>query len=281
MDAAAIKEREKATWSTASAGWKRHDRVLVEFSQPVSEELLRRAGVGAGMRVLDLASGTGEPSLTIAERVGPNGSVLGIDLAEPMLAVAREKAARRRLTNVEYRAGDAEGLQLPDGAFDAATMRWGVMFLPDPVAALRHVHKALRPGARFALAAWGPPPENPFLALPLEVLRRHTEVPTPPPASPGLFAFADATRLPGTLTAAGFRDVGSAAFPMRMTSFRDGAEYWTFEREVAGPIARLYDPLPAATRAKVDAEVAAEAEKFRQGESLEIPAMTWIAWGAR
>lgn len=280
-DGAAIKDRERATWSAASVGWKTHDAALVAFSQPVSEELIRRARIAPGMRVLDLASGTGEPSLSIAERVAPHGSVLGIDLAEPMLVVAREKAAQRRLANIEYRAGDAEGLPLPAASFDAATMRWGIMFLPDPVGALRHVHQALRPGAQVALAAWGPPAANPFLGIPLEVLRRHTEVPTPPPGSPGLFAFADAARLPDTLREAGFSNVGSTAFPMAMSNFSSGADYWTFQRAIAGPITRLYEPLPADVRASVDAEVAAEAERFRHGPRLEIPAMTWIGWGTR
>lgn len=281
LDAAAIQERERVTWSAASVGWKTHDELLTTFSRPVSEELVRRAAVGPGMRVLDLASGTGEPSLTTAERVGPSGSVLGIDLAEPMLAVAREKAARRHLTNIEYRAGDAEQLALPERSFDAATMRWGVMFLPDPVGAMRRVHRALKPGAKFALAAWGPPEANPFLRVPLEVLRRHTEVPVPPPGSPGLFAFAEAARLPTTLKQAGFQAVESGEFPLRITIFRSGAEYWNFQRAIAGPIARLYDPLPAETRQEIDVEIAAEAEKFRTGGALELPAMTWIGSGTR
>jgi SAM-dependent methyltransferase len=280
-DGAEIKERERATWSAASVGWKTHDDALVAFSNPVSEELIRRAGIVPGMRVLDLASGTGEPSLSIAERVAPRGSVLGIDLAEPMLAVAREKAVRRGLTNVEYREGDAESLGLPEVAFDAATMRWGIMFLPDPVGALRNLHRTLKPGAKVALAAWGPPAQNPFLRLPMEVLRRHTEVPTPPPGGPGLFAFGDAARLPSTLNEAGFREVGSAELALRMTNFRDGAEYWRFQREIVGPIARLYDPLPPETRAKVDAEVVAEAEKFRRYDTLDLPGMTWVGWGTR
>ena len=280
-DPAAIKDRERAIWSAASAGWKTYDETLVAFSRPVSEALIRRARIARGMRVLDLASGTGEPSLSIAEQVAPGGSVLGIDIAEPMLAVAREKATARGLRNVEFRAGDAEALALPDGSFDAATMRWGIMFLPNPVGALRFVHRVLRPGAAVALAAWGPPAANPFLRIPLDVLRRYTEVPTPAPGSPGLFAFGDPDRLPGALRSAGYQDVESVELPMRMTNFRDGTEYWTFQRAIAGPIARLYEPLDPATRRTIDAEIATESERYRRGDRLEIPAMTWIAGGLR
>lgn len=280
-DAAAIKDREKATWSAASVGWKTHDEALVAFSRPVSEALVRRAGIAPEMRVLDLASGTGEPSLTIAERVAPRGSVLGIDLAEPMLAVAREKAAGRHLSNVEYRVGDAESLTVPESSFDAATMRWGIMFLPDPVRAMRGVHRALKPGAKVALAAWGPPESNAFLRIPVDVLRRHTEVPSPPPGSPGVFAFAEPGRLPATLRAAGFSEVESAELPMRLATFHSGADYWEFQRAIAGPVMRLYEPLDSRTRARVDAEIVSEAERYRRGATLELPAMTWIGWAAR
>jgi SAM-dependent methyltransferase len=280
-DTTTMKEHERATWSAASAGWKTHDEALVAFSRPVSDELIRRAGIGPGMHVLDLASGTGEPSLAIAERVAPLGSVLGIDLAEPMLVVAREKADRRRLSNIEYREGDAEVLPLPESTFDAATMRWGIMFLPDPVGALRRVHRSLKPGAKVALAAWGPPGLNPYLTIPTDVLRRHTDIPSPAPGGPGLFAFGDAERLPSSLKEAGFLDVGSTGLSLRNTSFRNGAEYWRFQREVVGPTLRLYEPLTPAIRAKVDVEVAAEAEKFRRHDRLDLPAMTWVGWGTR
>lgn len=280
-DADAVKERERATWSAVSVGWKTHDAKMIEFSRPVTEELIRHAKIRPGLRVLDLASGTGEPSLSIAERVGPGGSVLGVDLAEPMLAVARDKAAQRGLTNVEYRVADAENLDLPSETFDAATMRWGIMFLPDPVAAMREVRRVLRPDAKLALSAWGPPDANPFLRIPLDVMRRHIDVPTPAPGSPGLFAFAQAARLPATLQQAGFGDVGAAELKLRVKGFETGSDYWTFQRAIAGPIARLYEPLSPELRRTIDEEVAAEAEKYRVGSQLEVPAMTWIGWGTR
>jgi ubiquinone/menaquinone biosynthesis C-methylase UbiE len=234
------------------------------------------------MRVLDLASGTGEPSLSIAARVGPQGSVLGTDLAEPMLEFAREKAVERKLSNIEYRVGDAETLHLPPDSFDAATMRWGIMFLPDPVAGLRTAHRALRPGARMALAVWGSPERSPFLSLPLAVLKRHAEVPALPPGTPGIFAFADEDRLPQTLRAAGFHDVGKVPIELHVTDFRSGEEYWNFTKAIAGPIARLYAELPESTRARVDREVASEAERYRvAGGSLDLPGLVWVGWGTR
>ncbi|HEV2317641.1 MAG TPA: class I SAM-dependent methyltransferase [Thermoplasmata archaeon] len=280
-DAAEIRERERQTWSTAAAGWRTNDAALIQMFGPVTEEIVRRSGAGPGMRVLDLASGTGEPSLSLAAKVGAKGSVLGLDLAEPMLEVAREKARSQGVTNVEYRVTDIESAGLPADAFDAATMRWGIMFLPDPVAAMRVVHRALRPGACIVLSTWGAPAENPFLSIPLGVLRRYTEVPTPAPSAPGIFAFADPQRLSSTLTAAGFSGVETGRFPLRLAGFSSGRKYWEFIQGTAGPILRLYSGLPAEVRARVDADIQAEAEKFKGTDAIEFPALPWLGWGTK
>ena len=276
-----ILEREQATWSAASAGWRVYDPVIVGFTRDVSEEMIRRAAIRPGMRVLDLASGTGEPSISIAERVAPNGSVLGIDLAEPMLEFAREKAARRNLKNIEFRVSDVERASLPAASFDAATMRFGIMFVPDPVAAMQRVHAALKPNARLAVGVWGPPQDNPFLRIPLDVLQRHVEVPRPPPGSPGLFSFGDRTRLPSVLKSAGFSQTETSEVRVTVSAFRTGEEYWAFTRAIAGPITKLYGSLTPAVRSKVDDEVALEAEKFRSGGGLALPGLSWVGWGSR
>ena len=280
-DTEAMKDRERATWTAASPGWKTHDAVLAAFTRPVSEELLRRVHLSPGMRVLDLASGTGEPSLSAAERVGPTGSVLGTDLTDSMLVVARQKAADRGLRNIEYRVADVEHLDLPVGSFDAATMRFGIMFVPDPVKALRNIHRALRPGGAAALAVWGTPQENPIFRIPLEVLRRHTELPTPAPGAPGLFAFSDPQRLTQVLSEAGFQEVGSSPCPVQMADFRSGTEYWAFQRSVIGPIVRIYESLPPEVRRTVDAEVAEAAERHRGASGLVLPGMSYVGWGRR
>lgn len=276
-----IIERERATWSVASAGWRVYDKVIVAFTRPVSDEMVRRAAIAPGMRVLDLASGTGEPSISIAERVGPSGSVLGIDLAEPMLAFAREKAARRKVSNVEYRVGHVEEAHLPPASFDAATMRFGLMFVPDSVAAMKSVHAALKPGAKAAIGVWGPSQENAFLRLPIDVLERYVEVPRPPPGGPGLFSFAERGRLPAVLKAAGFKDAETSEVHVAVTEFPTGKEYWEFTRSVAGPITKLYESLPPSVRSKVDAEVAAEAEKFTRNGALSLPGLSWVGWASR
>lgn len=280
-DAEAAKDRERATWSAVAEGWIKYDRELVGFGGPVAQALVDRAGIALGLRVLDLASGTGEPALSIAAQVGPNGSVLATDLAEPMLAFARAKAAKRGLKNVEFRVADAETLVLPEGSIDAATMRWGLMFLPDPERALRNVHHALRSTGRVAVATWGPPEQNPIFQIPLSAIKSRIEMPSPPPGAPGLFAFSDPRRLVHVLSAAGFRDVATEGVRVPMKQFRTGAEYWAFQRALAGPIAQAWQKLSEADRAIVDREVAAGYERHQGNHGMEVPGLSWVAWGTK
>jgi ubiquinone/menaquinone biosynthesis C-methylase UbiE len=127
------------------------------LTAPVSERMLDLACLQPGMRVLDLASGMGEPSLRAARRVGPSGFVLGTDLSEGMLEVAREKARAQALSNIEFRAADAETLEVPEQSFDEATVRWGLMYMPRPERALERLWRALRPSGRMVCACWAGP----------------------------------------------------------------------------------------------------------------------------
>ena len=277
----ALKDRELTNWTSVAPGWHKHDERLRACFASVSQRMLDAAGVRVGDRVLDIASGTGEPAIPAAERVGPTGYVLGTDFVEDMLAFARSKAAARQLGHIEFRAADGEQLAVPPGSFDVVLIRFGIMFMPDPIACLRRAHAALRPGGRIAVACWAQPERNPAIAVPMGVIKRYLEVPPPAPGAPNIFAFADAERLRGALAEAGFRDVtiGEAAVA-NGGEFADGAAFFTFIREIAGPIARLYDQLSEVLRARVAEEIAREVETYRnQAGRVAVPGVTWIAGG--
>lgn len=277
-----MKAREHQSWSSVTPGWRKHDHRLTEAFGAVSAALLDKAGIRRGAKVLDVACGTGEPALPAARRVGPEGHVLATDFVEGMIDFAREKAAAAGLRNIEFRLLDGESLDLPDAAFDAATMRWGIMFMPDPVACLRGIHRALRPGARIALATWGPPERNPWAAVPLAVMKRYLELPVPVPGQTGIFSFADPARIRDSLAAAGFRDVGVEALDVLWAGPDSGAAYFGEVIEMAGPLASLYAKLPDDKKASYAADVAAEAERQsvrRPGVSL--PGQTWVASAAK
>lgn len=259
-DPQTVKEQQRKDWSRAAEGWRKNDARLRETSAPVTKRLLELTGIARGQRVLDIASGTGEPALPAAEIVGPQGFVLGTDLSEEMLAVAREKAAARGLSNVEFRQVDGEELAVDPESFDAVLCRWGIMFMPDAGRCLRQAQGALKPGGRVALSVWGPPERNPFFTVPMGVLMRYVEIPPPRPGAPGVFAFADKDRLASTLGEAGFRDVQIEGFELPMAAFDSGQEYWQYTREMAAPVAALLAQLPADTQRTVGEEIARAAE---------------------
>jgi SAM-dependent methyltransferase len=177
-----------------------------------------------------------------------------------MVGFARSKAQARALSNIEFRCVDGEVIDAPDGSFDAVTMRWGLMFMPDPVECMRRVHAALRPGGKTVVCCWTEAANNPFVTVPLGVLKRHMEVPTPPAGAPGIFALASPDRLRAIFAEAGFRDVAIEQITLPMADFATGAEYDVFIRELAGPVASLFVQLPADKQALVKQEIARDAE---------------------
>lgn len=184
--------------------WRRYDAVEARVTAPVSERMLDLAGLGTGMRVLDLATGRGEPALRAAHRVGPRGRVLGVELAEPLLQMARERAAHEGLANVELRAANAEALDdIAWGTFHAVTARWGLMYMTSPIAALTRARRALLREGVLVAALWAEPERVPYHTLPRRLLARYRALPAIDPAAPGTFRFADPVRIAGDFGEAG------------------------------------------------------------------------------
>jgi SAM-dependent methyltransferase len=266
-------------WESLAPSWQKHHRFFNHHSAPVTARMLSLAGVESGSRVLDIATGTGEPALTAARRVGRDGSVLGTDFVEEVLVFARTEAAKLSLRNLEFRCVDAERLALEPGTFDAVTIRWGLMFMPNPQACLAGVHRALRPGGKIAVACWSGRDENPWLNLPLGILRRMLDVPLTPPGAPGPFAFAAENALAHALVAAGFDEVVAERVEFTMAEFDTVQSYFAYVCEIAGPIAKMYAALAPEQRETFDGELA-RVVRGPDG-SVRLAGTTWVASGHR
>lgn len=281
MNPQEIKQRILQEWALAAPGWRKHDARLRETSEPVTLRMLALAAVAPGHRVLDIASGSGEPAIPAAEIVGPEGYVLGTDISADMLGIARDKAKARGLSNIEFLAVDGEELDVEAEAFDVALCRWGIMFMPDPVRCLRQVHRALKPGGRAVVTVWGPPERNPFFTVPMGVLQKHVDMPPPQPGAPGVFALADRERLAAVLSEAGFRDVRVEETVLPMALFDTGEEYWRYTRELAAPIAALFAKLPPETQEAISREVAEAAAAGSPGGKVSLDGCPLFAWGVK
>jgi SAM-dependent methyltransferase len=190
----------------------RHDE-LDRIVTPFGNAALKAAAVRPGERVIDIGCGCGDTSIEIARTVGAAGTVLGVDVSQPMLEVARAHGVKTQFKNLEFRCADASEATLPT-AMDLLFSRFGVMFFGQPIPAFGHMRKSLRAGGRCVFVCWRTPRENPWAMAPLAAARAAMGV-TPPaadPHAPGPFAFADDERLRAILTSAGFSAVNFDRF---------------------------------------------------------------------
>jgi SAM-dependent methyltransferase len=210
---------QAALWNERSGPvWVAHQQKIDAELEPLGHRAIDRAAPRSGERVIDVGCGCGQTVLQLAERVGPSGHVTGIDVSEPMLQRARERASA--LTNVSFVLGDAETHSLAASSADLVFSRFGVMFFADPIAAFSNLRRALTPSGRLVFVCWQPLALNEWARIPLETVRdtldRHgAPATTPPflvPGAPGPFAFADPDHVRAVLTAAELADVAIEPF---------------------------------------------------------------------
>lgn len=243
IDPVEFRGAQRQQWDSAATGWRKWSDVIDEAAGKVSVRLVEMAGVKPGSRVLDVAAGYGEPSLSAAKAAGPEGSVTATDISAEMLAYGRERAAAAGLDNIEFIESDAASLEFPENSFDAAVSRWGIIFEPDGEAAAAKVHGFLEPGARMAISSWGPPERVPFLAIPMKTAMEKLDVPPPPPGTPGPLSRPSHEALGGLLEAGGFSDVEVEEVDVTI-EWESAEEFTNFVREIAPPITAMIEPHP-------------------------------------
>lgn len=260
--------------------WRRYDDDEQRLTAPLSERMLDLAGVGPGARVLDLATGRGEPAIRAAHRVGPTGFVLGVDIAPAMLRMARERAAREHVDNLDLREGSAERLDgVPTAGFDAVLARWCLMYMADPRAALREAARALVPGGRLVAATFAEPARVSYYTLPRRVLARYRDVPAVDVTKPGPFYYADVGALTRDLEAAGFVVDAVEAVQVDVMEARTGAELSAWTR--AFGLGRLLDGLPLEVQRRWEADLVTAAAAHRVDGVVRLGGTSWVVVARR
>ena len=243
IDPAQFREAQKESWGEAAAGWKKWSDWLDGHTSSVSERLVELAGVEAGSRVLDVAAGYGEPSLTAARKAGDDGSVVSTDIAAEMLAYGRERAAAAGMENLEFLHAGAHDLDFPHESFDAAVSRWGIIFDPDGEGAAARVRGFLKPGARFAISSWGTPEQVPMIARPMKAAIGFLGIDPPPPGTPGPLSRPTPEAIGGLLQGGGFSEVQVEETDVDF-DWASPDEFTTYVREVIAPITRMIEAQP-------------------------------------
>jgi ubiquinone/menaquinone biosynthesis C-methylase UbiE len=236
----------------AGPRWVQRAAVQEARNIEVAELILREAHAAPGERVLDVGCGPGATALPLAEAVGPQGRVTGVDIAEPMLGLLRQRIAEQRIPNITALLADAQTHAFAPASFDLLTSRFGVMFFADPFAAFRNLCGAAKPGGRLCMAVWSGIEENTHWKIPFEIAVRHVGPPKSTPLhAPGPMAFRDRDYLRRILTEAGFAEISIEPRAFHVVG-RSAAQ----EAELAGalgPSGRLLDEKEAdeATRRAV------------------------------
>src|SRR5262245_16095274 len=210
----------RKVWEEQAKSWYEQRESLLADSRPVHEWLVRSVAPKPGQHLLEIAAGPGDTGFLAAALLG-HGRLVSTDIAPAMVEAARKRGAELGVHNVDYRVLDAQAMDLADASFDGAICRWGYMLMPDPAAALRETRRVLKPGGRLALAVFTGPAENPWVSIPVGVLREKGYL---PPAAkdwqPGILALADRARLQSLLDGAGFASTTIEVVDMAWT-FKD------------------------------------------------------------
>jgi len=269
-----------APWSSsyrlvAAEKWKAKSAVL---GNAVTEAFVEYSRPLPGMRVLDLASGTGEPGISLAQCVAPHGSVTAVDQSAELLAIAAERARNKKLSNFTTQQADAHHLPFAEQSFDLATCRFGVMFFSDAQRALGELRSVLKRGARACFAAWGPM-EQPYWETTMKIVHRHVGGNMLPPGGSDPFRFSAGGSLSKMLSAAGFHEVEESTQNLPWTWPGDAEEVFEYACAVAAPFRPMLERVPAEQWPAIRGEATTAIERYRVGDEIRFGADVVLASG--
>jgi SAM-dependent methyltransferase len=270
-----------AYWNgPAGKFWTERQDAMDTVLAPISAAVVAAAAAKACEHVIDVGCGCGATALDMAMQVGPQGSVLGIDISEDMLARARQRVPAG--VRVTFLHADATTYAFRPASADVLVSRFGVMFFAEPVRAFANLRTALKPGGRVAFACWRAPKLNPFFVVPLMAAYKHVpKLPEVGPEDPGPFSLQSEERVQRILGEAGYRDVSMTPVDLKLDMARGkGLDAAVQNALEIGPAHRALMDQPDAARAAATAEIRAALAALQVGDKVPLGAAIWVV-GAR
>ena len=281
MTPASADNKTLQAWRTTAPFWTKHSDTIRTMFAPLTEALIEDASIRAEQRVLDVAGGAGEPSLTIAETVGSKGSVTCTDAVAEMVAAAETEARRRGLTNISFQQCVADSLPFESNSFDAVVCRLGVMFFPDPLAALREMLRVAKPDGSLALAVWDKDELNPFTKIVAKVISRYVDSPPAYADAPNAFRFAEPGKLATIMKGAGAVEVRERIFHFQIAAPISPSEFWAMRSETSDTLREKLARLSAEQVVRVSKEASDAVREFFPNGRMSFPAQMIIVAGKK
>lgn len=267
-------------WQTAAEAWYRWSSTLNQWLGKATDKMLEMAGITDGHRVLDIAAGAGEQSITTAKKVGTSGYVLATDISSNILEYAKQMAQQARVNNIETKVMDGENLTLEDGTFDAAISRVGLIYFPDQQRALKEILRVLRPGGKVAAIVYSTPDKNGFFSIPVSIIRTRAKLPPPLPGQPGPFSLGAEGIIENAFLQAGFKNIKSVRVdsPLELPTARECVR---FEKESFGALHQMMSNLSVSEKESVWKEIENELQQFESDNGFTGPCEMVVAVGEK
>lgn len=274
-----IRDKQKNIWNQCSPGWEKWDALLMDFLAPMGNVMIEYIQPLEQKLILDIASGTGEPALTIASLLH-KGHIVMTDLSEDMLAIAKAKATSLSLQNVDTKVCDVTELPFADNTFDAVTCRFGFMFFPDMRLAAREMIRVLKPGGKLVAAVWGLPEKNIWISAVTHVIQQHLQLPETPVDAPGMFRCAKSGLLQHIFEEAQLKNV----FEREVTNqlhFDTAEAYWDMMKDISAPIEKVFKTADSITKNAIKSSTIQIIEQHFGKVNLAIDASALVIGGEK
>ena len=268
---------QKEAWNKSSAGWKKWDNMMMNFLKPMNTQIIQMMKIQSDDTILDVATGTGEPGLTIATIVD-KGRVVGTDLSEQMLSVAKEKAHHFHISNFETVCCDVSALPFDNDSFNSISCRLGFMFFPDIQIALKEMLRVLKPGGGISISVWSVREKNSWINVSMEIMISSLELAPPVSGAPGAFRCSETGFMTDHLRQAGIKNIVEKHLEGKL-KFGNKETYWNFITEAGSPMA--FGKADEALKQKIKNEVLTKVDLKCPGENIELDSSSIIIYGEK
>ena len=274
-----IRDAQRTTWAGLSAGWEKWDWVIMDQLGPVGDAMIERLDIAEDQQHLDVASGTGEPGLTIA-RLSPRGRVVLTDLVPEMLDIAERRARAQGIVNIETKVCSADDMPFDDATFDSVSVRFGYMFFPDVAKATAELARVLKAGGRLCSSVWIEPDENPWTAIAMRAIATEAVIAPPAPDAPNMYRCAPPGWMSALYEGAGLRDIVEWDVKVELVT-ESPEQYWDMISEHVSLAAAALQQVDEAARQRVRASAVAAVREFEMDGEVRVPGLARCIVGTK